>query len=217
MNGRTLLEEPGYGEAGLEKSFANPPLVAFRADVDAHGTEISDEAWEEFARECSEVGIEKRQEIFSDPQSASSIFFVTRGICAAQLVLPDGQLVISRFFEAGDVCAIIEFTNMGERTQNSMVAVTPVEGVSIPLNVWNSAHFEGGMLASYTRQKMYRQHMFDLDLLHMKTVNRTDVSYEFLRERHPAVLAEAPQTVIAQFCGITPEGFSRFLKNYSRP
>ncbi|MEO0461604.1 MAG: hypothetical protein AAF127_00610 [Pseudomonadota bacterium] len=216
MNDRSLLEEPEFGEAGLENSFANPPLIAFRADVDAHDTNISDEAWEAVARECSEAFIERRNEVPSEPKSKGFMFFVTHGICAGQLAQPDGRLVVSRFFEAGDICTTIESAQMGQRTQNSIVAVTNVEGVSIPMEVWNSAHFEGGVLATYTREKMYRQHLFEIDLLHTKTENRTEVSYEFLKKWHPAVLAEAPQTVIAQFCGITPEGLSRFLKNYSR-
>ena len=59
------------------------------------------------------------------------------------------------------------------------------------------------------------QLLFEIDILNVKTVNRTEVSYNFLRERHPTVLELVPQTLIAQFCGITPEGFSRFLRNYS--
>jgi len=215
VNGRTLLEEPEYGEARLENSSPNPPLIAFRADVDAHDTNISDEAWEALAHECSEALIERRKEVPSVQASGKFMFFVTHGICAGQLTQPDGRLVVSRFFEAGDICTTIELAQMGQRTQNSIVAVTNVEGVSIPMEVWNSAHFKGGTLANYTREKMYRQHLFEIDLLHTKTENRTEVSYEFLKKWHPAVLAEAPQTVIAQFCGITPEGFSRFLKNYS--
>ncbi|MEM8919556.1 MAG: hypothetical protein AAGE37_11935 [Pseudomonadota bacterium] len=199
----------------MQPSNSTAPLQALRKDMSKHCADLSEELWEGFARQCREVNIRKRNEVFTDQPKPNDLLFVTRGICAAQLALSDGQVVISRFFEAGDLCAVVRFTHMGQHTENSIVAVTPVEGVIIPLEIWDSAQFEGGWLAPYTRHKMYRQHLFEIDMLHLKSVNRTDVSYEFLKERHPTVLQEAPQTVLAQFCGITPEGFSRFLRNYT--
>ncbi|MEM1197274.1 MAG: hypothetical protein AAGH57_14320 [Pseudomonadota bacterium] len=176
---------------------------------------MSDEDWKQFAGQCSEVRFDKRSEVFTQARKQSAILFVASGICAAQLTLPDGHTVISRFFESKNVCSVVEFQYAGQPARNSIVTVTPVEGALIPIKVWGLNQFEGGPLARYVRQKMFRQHLFDIDMLHMKTMNRTEVAYEFLKERHPSVLKEAPQTVIAQFCGITPEGYSRFLKNYS--
>lgn len=199
----------------LRHSNYTPPLQVLRKDISKHCADLSEEFWEDFAGQCREVSVQKRNEVFTDQPKLDGLLFVTSGICAAQLALSDGQVVISRFFEVGDLCAVVRFTHMGQHTENSIVAVTPVEGVIIPLEIWNSAQFEGGLLAPYTRHKMYRQHLFEIDMLHVKSLNRTDVSYEFLKERHPTVLQEAPQTVLAQFCGITPEGFSRFLRNYA--
>lgn len=191
------------------------PFSILREDISASGTELSDADWDGLAGQCREVNIEKRKEVFTNQTKREGLLFVTRGVCAAQFSLPDGQVVISRFFEARDMCAVVEFTHMDEPTENSIVAVTPVEGVMIPKKLWQLEQFEGQLLGPYARKKMYRQHLFEIDIMHVKTVNRTDVSYEFLKERHPGVLQVAPQTVIAQFCGITPEGFSRFFRNYS--
>lgn len=190
-------------------------MDVLRGDIAAFGDNPSDRDWEAFAGQCRQVRFERRCEVFPEAKDQSAILFLASGICAAQLTLPDGHTVISRFFETKDVCSVVEFQHLGQPARNSIITVTPVEGAVIPLKLWASNQFKDGPVSRYVRQKMFRQHMFDIDMLHMKTVNRTEVAYEFLKERHPSVLKEAPQTVIAQFCGITPEGYSRFLKNYS--
>lgn len=206
---------PQPGEAGLNHSNKSSPLDVLREDISLYGSALSETDWQEIADQCREVTIKKRDEVFTDQTKRKNMLFITQGVCAGQLTLPQGQVVISRFFEERDLCAVVEFAHLGEPTENVIIAVTPVEGVMIPKKLWKFEHFEGQLLGLYTRLKMYRQHLSEIDIMHVKTVNRTEVSYEFLKERHPAVLDVAPQTVIAQFCGITPEGYSRFLRNYT--
>ena len=189
-------------------------MCVLRDDMARLGTELSDFQWRKFSSSCHEVSVDKRDLVFEGEAKRDALLFITKGIGASQFILPDGQVVISRFFEAGDLCAVVLFSLMGELTEIAIVAVTPVEGVMIPLEIWKFEQFEGDLIGKYTRQKMYHQHLSEIDIMHVKTVNRTEVSYEFLKERHPAVLEAAPQTIIAQFCGITPEGFSRFLRSY---
>jgi len=199
----------------LQEPSRTAPFDVLRRDVSAHGTEFSEADWKALSEQWYEVTIEKRREVFANGTRHEGLLFVTHGICAAQFALPNGQMVISRFFEARDLCAVVEFTHMGLPIENSIVAVTPVEGVIIPKEFWKSEHLDGHVFGPYARRKMYKQHLFEIDILNVKTVNRTEVSYNFLRERHPTVLERVPQAMIAQFCGITPEGFSRFLRNHS--
>ena len=63
---------------------------------------------------------------------------------------------------------------------------------------------------------MFQAHNFDIDVMRVKTINRTQASYDFLKKRQPDVLKLLSQRVIAQFLGITPEGLSRFLKTRSQ-
>ncbi len=190
------------------------PLAALWKDVEASGVRVPSADWRAFADQCEEVSYRKREEVFTGVTRRDSLLFVAEGICAGQFLLPEGQIVVSRFFEPTDVCAILEFAHLGQTNENSVVAVSPVKGVLIPLDLWKQEQFHGQVLGLYMRYKMFRQHMFEIDILHVKSVNRLAVSYEFLKERHPQVLEVAPQTLIAQFCGVTPEGFSRFLKTY---
>lgn len=198
----------------MRESDIESPMDVLRDDMARLGTELSERQWQEWTSNCDEVRVNKRDLVFEGETKRDSLLFITKGICASQFVMPDGKTVIARFFEARDLCAVVEFTYMRELTENTIVAITPVEGVLIPFSVWQFEQFEGTLPGSYTRQKMYRQHLSEIEIMHVKTVNRTDVSYEFLKERHPSVLEAAPQTVIAKFCGVTPEGFNRFLRSY---
>ena len=198
----------------MRETGLSSPMGVLRDDMARLGTELSDFQWRKFSSSCHEVSVDQRDLVFEGEAKRDALLFITKGIGASQFILPDGQVVISRFFEAGDLCAVVQFTHMGELTENAIVAVTPVEGVMIPLEILKFEQFEGEIIGKYARQKMYHQHLSEIDIMHVKTANRTEASYEFLKERHPSVLEAAPQTIIAQFCGITPEGFSRFLRSY---
>lgn len=192
---------------------SSSPLSMLREDIRTIGVDISAAEWENFANICSEACYKKKQTVFENPDSKKFILFITDGICAGQFVQPDGQIVVGRFFERGDFCATIDAASHGRASNHSVLALTPVEGVLIPMEWWRKEHFEGDGIGRYAREKMFKMHIFDIGLLQVKTINRTSVSYEFLRDHQPNVLNSVPQRVIAQFLGITPEGFSRFLKS----
>ncbi|MEO1530273.1 MAG: cyclic nucleotide-binding domain-containing protein [Planctomycetota bacterium] len=176
------------------------------------GVDLAASEWDEFASVCTETSYRKREVIFRDGVEPDYLLFITNGVCAGQASQPDGQTVVARFFEPGDFCAKISFTRRGSTNANTIIAVTPAEGVLIPMDRWRREHLEGMGVGRYARQKMMRAHYFDIDIIQVKTLNRTVESYEFLREHQPNVLQAVPQNVIAQFLGITPEGLSRFLR-----
>jgi len=188
------------------------PLSLLREDIVSLGVDNPESEWEEFASVCTKTSYRKRETIFRDGVGPEYLLFITDGICAGQASQPDGQTVVARFFEPGDLCAKITFTRRGYTSSNMIIAITPVEGVLIPMDRWRREHLEGMGVGRYARQKMMRAHYFDIDIIQVKTLNRTVESYEFLREHQPNILKVVPQNVIAQFLGITPEGLSRFLR-----
>ncbi|MEM7662761.1 MAG: cyclic nucleotide-binding domain-containing protein [Pseudomonadota bacterium] len=196
----------------LRMPSSRSPLSLLRDDVVSLGVDLTGSEWEEFASVCIETSYEKRETIFQDGVGPEYLLFIADGVCAGQATQPDGQTVVARFFEPRDFCAKIRFTRRGYTSTNTIVATTPVEGVLIPMDRWREEHLEGERIGKYARQKMMMAHHFDIDIIQVKTLNRTVESYEFLREHQPGVLRSVPQRVIAQFLGITPEGLSRFLK-----
>ena len=130
----------------MREADLSSPMCVLRDDMARLGTELSDAQWQEFVASCHEVSIDQRGLVFEGEAKRDALLFITKGIGASQFVLPDGQVVISRFFEAGDRCAVVQFTHMGELTENAIVAVTPVEGVIIPLEIWKFEQFEGELI-----------------------------------------------------------------------
>ncbi|MEO0449669.1 MAG: hypothetical protein AAFZ74_05085, partial [Pseudomonadota bacterium] len=76
-----------------------------------------------------------------------------------------------------------------------------------------SEYEKGHEIGHYVRLKMMKTHLFDIELLKVKTMNRTQNSFGFLKEQQPNTLTNVPHRFIAQFLGITAEGFSRFLRS----
>ena len=94
-----------------------------------------------------------------------------------------------------------------------LLAMTGVEGIVIPIDLWMTEFVNGKEIGKYARLKMMKMHLFDIELPKVKTMNRTQNSFAFLEEQQSQALANLPHKFIAQFLGITAEGFSRFLKS----
>ena len=198
------------------------PLHALSQDIASLNIDLANNEWDEFSKICiekryskNEILIEGDTQNNAGPLVAEYLIFITQGVAAAQIETRNGQRIVLRFFEAGDFSTPIRSGTRGEPDESSIIAITPVEGVLIPLAKWRREQVEGLGIGRYAREKMFRAHMLDLDILRVKSLNRTSESYGFLEDHQPNVLKAVPQKIIAQFLGITPEGLSRFLKTRS--
>lgn len=154
------------------------------------------------------------------PISSEYMLYLTSGITAAEITGHEGQRVIPRFHEPGDISAplpklmpkVSQCASMiGD--DSTIVAITPVKGVLIPLKNWHHEYLDGRAFGKFVRYKMFQGYQFNAAVSHIKSLNRTAESYNFLRTYQPNILKSVPQKIIARFLGITPEGLSRFLKN----
>ena len=188
-------------------------ICAMKNDIDSLGVEVSQSEWKEFCAQCVPELYKKKETIFDVNFVSEHMFFVTKGISACQFSHPDGQLIIDRFFEPGDFCATVRSAWRTEPSDDQIVALTPVEGVLIPMKRWRDEYLRGGAIGEYIRIKIFQTLLFDADIMRVKSLNRTNKLYAFLQEHQPGVLHSVAQKDIAKFLGITPEGLSRFLKN----
>lgn len=189
------------------------PMCALSQDIQAEGIDIPRAQWEGFADECIPTQYAKKDTIFDTDVVSNYMLFVTNGVSACQFAHPNGQLIIDRFFETGDFCTTVRSAWRTEPSDDQIFAVTPVEGVLIPMKRWRDEYLRGGAIGEYIRIKIFQTLLFDADVIRVKSLNRTSESYTFLQEQQPGVLQSVAQKDIAQFLGITPEGLSRFLKN----
>lgn len=196
----------------MEHTIESDPLRALRRDIEAQNVELSESEWEEVSSICQVISYEKKAEITARQKMTPSVLFVTNGVCADQITRPEGHSVIGRFFKPGDFCAETKLSTDEHTPEHNILATTYVEGVLIPMALWLTEYFDGGGIGLYARKKMFQAHNFDIDLMRVKTLNRTIETYEFLKTRQPCVIQVVAQIYIAQFLGITPEGLSRFLR-----
>ncbi|MEM8936791.1 MAG: hypothetical protein AAGC77_10330 [Pseudomonadota bacterium] len=192
---------------------ALPPLGVLSKDMEAEGISVPDVEWQIFADECTSTKYAKKDTVFETDAIADHMLFVTNGISASQFAHPNGQLTIERFFEAGDFCTAVRSAWRTEPSDDQILAVTPLEGVLIPMKRWRDEYLRGGAIGEYIRIKIFQTLLFDADVIRVKSLNRTRESYTFLQKRQPGVLRSVAQKDVAQFLGITPEGLSRFLRN----
>ncbi|MEO0397790.1 MAG: hypothetical protein AAF224_00015 [Pseudomonadota bacterium] len=188
------------------------PMRALLRDIEMADVRPSQSEWEDFSAICTTASYGKNTEIDDQQVAKPSVLYITSGICADRIVTRDGQVIIGRFFQPGDFCAATKLSTDEHTAEHTMLAATQVKGVLVPMDRWIREFFDGCTIGKFARIKMFEAHNFDIDVMRVKTINRTHASYDFLMERQSDVLKLLPQRVIAQFLGITPEGFSRFLK-----
>ncbi|MEM6733635.1 MAG: hypothetical protein AAF658_18895, partial [Myxococcota bacterium] len=120
-----------------------PPRTAFsvlRGDIDRCEVPLNSADWEEFTAQCTEVRYAKGEVVFDVGAVPEGLLFVTGGVAAAELLLPDGRCIIHRFFEPGQVCTTITAAWYGTETADSIGAVGGVEGILIPWALWKDTY-----------------------------------------------------------------------------
>lgn len=200
----------------MTQSYSSNSFATLLKDVEKNGFDTTSGEWRRFFAQCKDVQFKTRETILDALSSNRHILFVSSGICAAQHELPDCDTRIARFFCETDLCTLTEFLGAPEeynKFNNVILAMTPVKGVMIPMDIWMSEYEKGHEIGHYVRLKMMKTHLFDIELLKVKTMNRTQNSFGFLKEQQPNTLTNVPHKFIAQFLGITAEGFSRFLRS----
>lgn len=151
--------------------------------------------------------------LLAQTRVADRLIFVTGGVSASEQSWRDGRSTIARFFEPTDFCTNVSSAWTGDIASDDLIAITDVEGLSIPLSVFMQDYLTGGTFGIYLRHRMLEAHLFAKELACAKTSIQIGVRYSFLQTHHRTVLETVPQKDIARFLGVTPEGLSRFLRN----
>lgn len=150
--------------------------------------------------------------LFDQAKIADRIAFLGDGLAASRQTWSDGRVTITRFFETGDFCTNVSSAWTGELACDDLIAITDLRGMCLPLSFFESEYLEGGTFGTYLRYRMLEAHLFAKELASAKTANDTEIVYQFLDTHHASVLDRAPKKDIAGFLGVTPQGFSRFLR-----
>ncbi|MEO1492976.1 MAG: hypothetical protein AAFV19_12560 [Pseudomonadota bacterium] len=187
-------------------------LDAVSRDIDARGGAAALADWERLVPRVSAFACPAKQVILSAAQVADRLLFVTAGIAASEQVYPDGTAGIARFFEPGHICTNVTSAWERDIAEDTLIAITPVEGVMMPLALFMEEYLDGGAFGRYLRQKLLDVIAFDKAVICAKTLTRTEDRYRFLETQYADVITQVPAKDIARFLGVTPQGLSRFLR-----
>ena len=189
-----------------------PPLTALREDVERYGIALPVDRWADLTAQVSEQEFREGTVIMSAARVADHWLFVSQGIVASEQTTADGDALIARFFEPGQICSNLSSAWRRALSSDTLIAVTQVEGVFFPDAIFRAEYLRGGAFGEYLRIKAIETLLFDKDLLCAKTSNDTEVRYSFLEQNYAEVVARTTQKDRARFVGLTPQGLNRFLK-----
>lgn len=189
-------------------------LTHLESDIRRLGVDIDAREWDDIRRRISNVHVPSGRKIQNQARVADVWIFLTGGIAASEQTWSDGTTTIARFFEAGHICANFTSAWTQDIASDDLIAMTDVSGVAIPDDIFRREYLQGVRFGKYLRLKMMEAHLFAKDLICAKTFGRTEARYEFLKQYHIGVVGNVQQKDIARFLGITPQGLSRFLRQY---
>ncbi len=189
----------------------NPVLLAFRQEIISYYPNLSDSEWNDFQTPLKAMTYKKGDTIFPTDQVCKYILFIANGIVAAEDQSTD-TLVISRFFQSKGLCTKVESILNNQRYNDRMFAVTQVQGVLIPKDLFLNLYLHNHHIGIYFRKKLLEIIVEDKQFISIKTNSSIKAQLAFLQEHYPEVVLETPWKYIADFMGVTPSWLSRVLK-----
>ena len=188
-------------------------IEKLEADILNHKIQVPQKEWDHLQQLFQEENYSKKTNIFSQTDVCENVLFIADGIAASEYILEDGRNVITRFFQKNDFCSNIVSAKMKDLASDNIIAITDVSAISISYDVFIQYYLKRGKFGEYLRTKFINIMIEDKHYISVKTISNTELKYQFLEKEYPDIIRLAPDKAIAAFIGITPEGFSRFLKN----
>ncbi|MEM1272961.1 MAG: hypothetical protein AAGF88_04040 [Pseudomonadota bacterium] len=191
---------------------SSAPFEVLKKDLNRIGVELDDEELKRIKHASTPTAVRAGNLILSQCRIADRIIFLTKGIAASEQNWPDGTSTIGRFFEHADFCTNLASAWSCDMASEDLLAITDVMGLAFPAQWFQREYLHGNGFGTYLRWRIMEAHLFDRDLICVKTSARMDKRYGFLKTHHRDVIGRTPQKDIARFLGVTPQGLSRYLR-----
>ncbi len=170
-----------------------------------------DTEWKEFSSHLTVNTASKREIIFRQTEICDSVIYVLEGIAASEWNEED-KVVISRFFQAGNLCSNMISAVSKTIKSDNIIAITNVKYIAMPFDYFMNLYLYSDKIGIFLRKKILEHLIEAKNFISIKTATVTEVQYSFMEEEYPEIIAKTPSKYIAAFMGITPEALSRFLK-----
>lgn len=187
-------------------------LDSLRSDVLRYGCAFEQTDWALLEKSALATRASNRSTLLCSGRIAQSWVFVASGFAASYYTHQDGRQSLTRFFEAGQLAGNVTSVWAQDYGSDELVAIGDVTYVELPHELLLKLYMGSGGLGDYIRLKVIDTIRYDKDLLVCQALNDPGARYQFLHERHSDLMKVALKKDVAAFLGVTPQGYSRFLR-----
>ncbi|MEM0934566.1 MAG: hypothetical protein AAF865_16670 [Pseudomonadota bacterium] len=191
-------------------------LGFLKTDLACYDCRLSAAEWAAVAEKAASVHFPARSVIYDHKLVGDRWLLLCSGVAASRQTHESGRWSIARFFEAGQFCGNLTSTWEQTPAADDLLAISEVVGIEFPHGMFKAEYLEGGAFGRYLRLKVVETLCFDKDIVTTKTFSDSEMRYQFLNERYGQVVSTALHIDLAAFMGMTPQGFSRFLRNRAK-
>ncbi|MEL7006216.1 MAG: hypothetical protein AAFN93_26335 [Bacteroidota bacterium] len=185
-------------------------LDDFRSEIVNYGVSISDEEWHSLLDIIEVRKSKKKDVIFSQTELCHHVIYLLSGITATIYLYEDKE-VVTRFFQKGNFNTNIVSAESKSLASDILLAITDIEYLILPFDFFLDSFFHSNTFGLFIRKKLMSMIIENKKNTTIKTINDTEIKYQFLEENYPDIIKHTPSKYIAKFLGVTPEGYSRFL------
>lgn len=170
-----------------------------------------DKEWNDLLRNSTVKSFKKNEIILKKNFRYTDVLFVAEGILASEFTINE-KTVIGRFFRTGNLCTNFDSLLHQTVSRYQIVSVTPCTVVSIASSDFMEYYNNGISVGKIIRNTVLEIIAEDIMITDVKLLYGKNEMIEFIRSHYPDIARNVPYKYIAQFLGITPEAYSRILK-----
>ncbi|MEM6831526.1 MAG: hypothetical protein AAGA66_13900 [Bacteroidota bacterium] len=185
-------------------------LNDFKSEIASYDVSISDQEWNRIQDLIKVRKAKRREVIFNQTERCNHVIYLMSGITAT-IYLYDDKEVVTRFFQKGNFNTNIVSAESKSLASDILVAITDIEYLLMPFSFFLESFFHSDSFGLFVRKKIMRMIIENKKNTTIKTINDTEIKYQFLEKNYPDIIRRTPSKYIAKYIGLTPEGYSRFL------
>ncbi|MEO0919060.1 MAG: hypothetical protein AAFY31_19125 [Pseudomonadota bacterium] len=187
-------------------------LGALLADIAQYGVPLTRDELGTLRESVVAHDAPNRFKLLDSRQISKSWVFIASGFAASYYTHQDGRQTLTRFFQPGHLAGNVSSTWSQDYGSDELIAIGDVAYAELPHEYLVEQYMHGGGFGRYIRLKVIDTLRYDKDLLVCQALNDPNARYAFLCDRHPELLNIALKKDVAAFLGVTPQGYSRFLR-----
>lgn len=170
-----------------------------------------DEEWSSLIKNARLQSFKKNEVILKSNLRHSDVLFVAEGILASEFTAGE-KTVIGRFFRPGNLCTNFDSLLHQTVSRYQIVSITSCTVISMTASDFMEYYNNGISLGKILRNIVLEIIAEDILITDVKLLYGKNEMIEFIRAHYPDIAQKVPFKYIAQFLGITPESYSRILK-----